>query len=83
LIGEAALLSALGGFAGLCAGHLVVASAAGAMERLAGFRPAALVLLPEEGLAFLLVVAAGALGGLLPGVEAYRSDVASHLVPRP
>jgi hypothetical protein len=29
------------------------------------------------------VVAAGALGGLLPAVEAYRSDVADHLARGP
>jgi putative ABC transport system permease protein len=79
LIGEAALLSGLGGLIGLGAGHLVVALTAGAVEQSAGFRPPALVLLPEEGLAYALVVVAGALGGLLPAVEAYRTDVADHL----
>lgn len=79
LIGEAALLSALGGLLGFMAGHLVVALTAGVVERSAGFRPPALVFLPEEGLAYVLVVVAGALGGLLPAVEAYRSDVADHL----
>jgi putative ABC transport system permease protein len=83
LIGEAALLSALGGLIGLAAGHLVVALTAGVVEQSAGFRPPALVLLPEEGLAYALVVAAGALGGLLPAVEAYRSDVADHLAKGP
>jgi putative ABC transport system permease protein len=83
LIGEAALLSGLGGLIGLVAGHLVVALTAGAVERSAGFRPPALVLLPEEGLAYALVVVAGALGGLLPAVEAYRSDVADHLAKGP
>jgi putative ABC transport system permease protein len=83
LVGEAGLLSALGALVGIAAGHLVVASTAGIIERSAGFHPSALVLLPEEGVAYLLVVAAGALGGLLPAFEAYRSDVASHLVPGP
>jgi putative ABC transport system permease protein len=83
LIGEAALLSGLGGLIGLVAGHLVVALTAGAVEQSAGFRPPALVLLPEEGLAYALVVVAGALGGLLPAVEAYRSDVADHLARGP
>lgn len=83
LIGEAALLSGLGGVIGLVAGHVVVALTAGAVERSAGFRPSALVLLPEEGLAYALVVVAGALGGLLPAVEAYRSDVADHLAKGP
>jgi putative ABC transport system permease protein len=83
LVGEAGLLSAVGGLVGIAAGHLVVALTAGVVERSAGFRPPALLLLPEEVLAYLLVVAAGALGGLLPAFEAYRSDVASHLVPGP
>jgi putative ABC transport system permease protein len=83
LIGEAAVLSGLGGFIGLVAGHLVVALTADVVERSAGFRPSALVLLPEEALAYALVVAAGALGGLLPAVEAYRSDVADHLAKGP
>jgi len=51
------------------------------VEQSAGFRPSALVLLPEEVLAYLLVIGAGALAGVLPGFEAYRSDVASNLVP--
>jgi putative ABC transport system permease protein len=81
LVGEAALVSALGGGVGIAGGHLMVAAASGLVERSAGFRPSALVFLPEEALAYLLVIAAGALGGLLPGVEAYRTDVASTLTP--
>jgi putative ABC transport system permease protein len=81
LIGEAGLVSAVGGLLGVCAGHVVVAATAGVVERSAGFHPSALVLLPEELLAYLLIVVAGAIGGLLPGFEAYRSDVASHLAP--
>lgn len=81
LIGEAGLLGAAGGLLGICAGHVVVAATAGVVERSAGFRPSALMVLPEEIVAFLLIVAAGAIGGLLPAFEAYRSDVASHLAP--
>ena len=79
LVGEAMLVSALGGALGIGAGHLVVAAVAGLVERSAGFRPSPLVFLPEELVAYVLVVAAGAVGGLLPGLEAYRTDVASHL----
>lgn len=79
LVGEAALVSAAGGAIGIASGHLVVAAVAGLVERSAGFRPSPLVFLPEEAIAYVLVVAAGALGGLLPGLEAYRTDVASHL----
>ena len=81
LVGEATLLSALGGALGLCLGHLVVFAASALVEKSSGVRPRALVFLPEEGLAFLLLVAAGALAGLLPAAKAYRSDAASHLVP--
>ena len=81
LVGEAALISALGGLAGFLGGHLTVAAVSGLVEQSAGFRPSALVLLPEEVLAYLLVIGAGALAGVLPGFEAYRSDVASNLVP--
>jgi putative ABC transport system permease protein len=81
LIGEAGLLCAAGGLLGMGAGHVVVLAAAGVVERSAGFRPPALVVLPEEILAYLLLVMAGSLGGLLPAVAAYRSDVAAQLVP--
>lgn len=81
LVGEATLLSALGGALGLCLGHLVVFAVSALVEKSSGVRPRALVFLPEEGLAFLLLVAAGALAGLLPAAKAYRSDAASHLAP--
>jgi putative ABC transport system permease protein len=81
LVGEATLLSALGAGLGLGLGHLVVFAVSALVEKSSGVRPRALVFLPEEGLAFLLLVAAGALAGLLPAAKAYRSDAASHLVP--
>jgi putative ABC transport system permease protein len=81
LVGEATALSAVGAAIGLGAGHAVVWAAAGLVERSAGFRPSAAVFLPEELLAYSLVVLAGALGGLLPAFKAYRSDPASRLSP--
>jgi putative ABC transport system permease protein len=81
LIGEASLLSAIGAAIGSGGGHLVVWATAGLVERSAGFRPTAAVFLPEEMLAYVLVVAAGALGGLLPALKAYRTDPVSHLSP--
>jgi len=83
LVGEAGLVSAIGAALGIVGGHAVVALAAGVVERSAGFRPPAFLLLPEELAAYGLIVLAGALGGLLPAFEAYRSDVASHLLPEP
>ena len=43
---------------GIVAGHLVVGAVAGLVERSAGFRPSALVFLPEEAVAYVLVIAA-------------------------
>lgn len=81
LIGEAALISALGGILGMALGHLLVGAAAGWIEASSGVRPSALLLLPEELLALGLLVVAGAASGLLPALRAYRSDVAAHLAP--
>ena len=81
LVGEATLLSALGGALGLLLGHLLVAAGAGLIEQSSGVRPRAWLLLPEEALAYLLLVAAGALSGLLPATRAYRSDAAANLAP--
>jgi putative ABC transport system permease protein len=81
ILAEAAVLSAIGGAVGLLAGHGVVSLTAGLVERSAGVRPSAGVFLTEELLAYVLVVAAGACGGLLPAFKAYRTDAASHLAP--
>jgi putative ABC transport system permease protein len=81
LMGEAALISALGGALGMALGHGLVAVMAGWIERSSGVRPGALGPLPEEGLALALLVLAGAVSGLLPALRAYRSDVVSHLAP--
>jgi putative ABC transport system permease protein len=81
VVAEATVLSAIGGGIGLMAGHLVVSATAGLVEQSAGFRPSARVFLPEEALAYCLVVAAGACGGLLPAFKAYRTDAAAHLAP--
>lgn len=81
IVAESSVLSALGAVAGFGLGHLLVWSAGGAVERVAGFRPQAWSLLPEELAAFALIVVAGALGGLIPAFRAYRSDAASQLSP--
>lgn len=81
ILAEAAVLSALGGGMGLLAGHGVVSLTAGLVEQSAGVRPSAGIFLMEELLAFVLIVAAGACGGLLPAFKAYRTDAASHLAP--
>lgn len=81
LVGEAALLSALGGVLGLALAHGLVFASAGLIEQSAGFRPNGAVFLPEELLVWLLVVLAGAVGGLLPAVSAYKNEAAATLAP--
>jgi putative ABC transport system permease protein len=79
LVGEAALLSAVGGVLGLGLAHGLVFASAGLIEQSAGFRPNGAVFLPEELLVLLLVVLAGAAGGLLPAVSAYKNEAAASL----
>lgn len=81
LVGEAALVSALGGALGMVLGHGLVAAAAGWIEQSTGVRLGGVWPLPEEVLALALLVLAGAASGLLPALRAYRSDVATHLAP--
>jgi putative ABC transport system permease protein len=81
LVGEAALLSAVGGALGLVLAHGLVFASAGLVEKSAGFRPRSAVFLPEELVVYLLVVLAGAAGGLLPAVRAYKNEAAARLAP--
>jgi putative ABC transport system permease protein len=81
LVGEAALLSALGGLLGLLLAHALVFATAGLVEQSAGFRPKSALFLPEELLVYVLVVLAGAAGGLLPAVRAYKNEAAAQLAP--
>jgi putative ABC transport system permease protein len=81
LLGEATLLSALGAALGLGLAHLLVFCTAGVVERSAGFRPSGAVFLPEELAVYVLVVGAGALGGLLPAFKAYRAAAGAQLAP--
>jgi putative ABC transport system permease protein len=81
LVGEAGLLSALGGAAGLALGHLSSAVSASFVARSSGVHPSGLVLLPEELVAYALLVAAGAVAGVIPAAKAYRTDAAAHLAP--
>ncbi|MET0412905.1 MAG: hypothetical protein ABW217_16485, partial [Polyangiaceae bacterium] len=59
----------------------LVFASAGLVEQSAGFRPNGAVFLPEELLVLLLVVLAGAVGGLLPAVSAYKNGAAASLAP--
>jgi len=80
VVGEATLISALGGALGFVGAHGVVWAGGAWIEHSAGFRPSA-GFLSEELLAYVLVVVAGAVGGLLPAFKAYRNDAAAHLAP--
>lgn len=81
LLAESVSLCALGGAAGLVGAHGLVWALGGYIQETAGFTPAAGRILPEEALVFGLVVVAGAIGGSLPALTAYRDDVASQLSP--
>lgn len=81
IVGEAALLTLIGALAGLILGHLLVLASAGRVEEAAGFVPEAFVFLPVEAVVAAIVVAGGALAGLVPAWKAYRTDVAQNLRP--
>ena len=81
IVGEAALLTALGAAAGLLLGHLLVLAARGYIAEVAGFAPEPFAFLPIEAAVLTLVVLGGALAGLVPAWKAYRTDVAAHLKP--
>lgn len=81
IVGEAALLTLIGALAGLILGHLLVLASAGRVEEAAGFVPQAFVFLPIEAMVAAIVVAGGALAGLVPAWKAYRTDVAQNLRP--
>lgn len=81
LVGEAGLLGLAGAVLGWLGGRLLVLASAGIIEEAAGFRPDWASGTTLE-LALLAAVAfASLLAGLLPGLEAYRTDVAKHLAP--
>ncbi len=81
IVGEAAALTLLGAIAGVALGHVLVLVSAGRVEEAAGFVPEAFVFLPIEALVAAIVVAGGALAGLVPAWKAYRTDVAQNLRP--
>lgn len=79
LVGEAALVGALGAGLGLAMGHALIAAGAARLGEWSGVRIRPFVFAPEEVLVFGGAVALCALAGLLPAVMAYRSDVATGL----
>lgn len=79
VIGEAALLTALGGLLGLVWGHAAVALAADFLRAKVSLRPAADQWIVGEWGALFAIVLAGAMGGLLPALRAYREDAVAGL----
>ena len=81
IVGEAALLTLLGGVAGLVLAHLLVLASSARIEEVAGFSPDWLTVLPVELVVLGIVLVGGALAGVLPAWKAYRTDVAQNLRP--
>lgn len=79
VVTESALLSSVGAALGFVGAHLLLWMAASLLEPVAGIRPSADRVLWSEGIVVVLVAAAGALAGWLPGLQAYRADVAASL----
>lgn len=79
VVTEASLLAFVGAVLGFLGAHLLLYAAAGLLEPVAGFRPSATRVLWGEGGVVALVATAGALAGLLPGLQAYHDDVAASL----
>lgn len=79
LVGEAALVGALGAGLGLALGHGIIAAGASQIGQWSGVRIRPFVFAPEEVLIFGGAVLLCALAGLVPAVMAYRSDVATGI----
>jgi putative ABC transport system permease protein len=78
---EALTLCAAGAVAGLLMGHVLTAVAGAALSARAGIPISAAVVHPEELLVLAGVLVLGALAGILPALQAYRTDIADGLSP--
>jgi putative ABC transport system permease protein len=82
IVGEAAVLALMGAFAGLILGHLSLLIGGSYLDSLAGFRPNPFrFLVHQEAKLILIVAGVGVLAGLVPAIQAYRTDVATNLAP--
>jgi putative ABC transport system permease protein len=77
---EAALVGLLGGLLGFVAGHLLGAGGSIFMDRLVGEGFNWISAGAEEWIYLAAVVAIAVLAGLVPGLKAYRTPVATNLV---
>ena len=78
---EALALSGAGALLGFVLGHLVTAAAGAALSARAGIPTSPLAARPEELGVLAGVLVLGALAGILPALQAYRSDIADGLSP--
>jgi putative ABC transport system permease protein len=77
---EAGLIGLLGGLLGLVVGHLVAGAGSLFFERMVGERTNWLRPDPAELVYLGVVVVIAVLAGLVPGLKAYRTPVATNLV---
>ncbi|HZE96314.1 MAG TPA: ABC transporter permease [Planctomycetota bacterium] len=78
---ESLALCAAGAVGGLLLGHLLTAVAGAALSARSGIPMSAVALAPEEFAVLGGVLLLGALAGLLPALQAYRTDIADGLSP--
>jgi len=78
---EAMALCAAGALGGFVLGHVLTAVAARALATRSGIPMSGLSVQPEEFAVLGGVLILGALAGLLPALQAYRSDIADGLSP--
>ena len=78
---EALALCAAGGVGGFVLGHVLTAVAGAALSARSGIPMPALTVQPEEFAVLGGVLLLGGLAGILPALQAYRSDIADGLSP--
>ena len=78
---EAAAMCLFGALGGVVLGHALTAVAGGALAARSGVSISPFAFHGEEVLVVAGVLALGALAGLLPALQAYRSDIADGLSP--
>lgn len=81
LVGEAVLIAAVGGLAGLILGHVIIHAAAPAVKLAVGFAVPAWTLRGFEPVVLLGVLMVGCVAGIGPAIAGYRTDVAPGLAP--
>ncbi|MEE9393565.1 MAG: ABC transporter permease [Planctomycetota bacterium] len=81
IVGEAVVLAAVGGLIGFIAARLLLLGADRILREAAGLSLQRPEFRFQELLVLLVVVAAGAVAGMIPAWKAYRTDVAANLAP--